>query len=280
MDSVTVTPDTFQSEVVEASQAQPVLLVFWADQVPPSVQAKAVVEGLVGQFQGKVKLALSDVAQDQTLAQHLRVQGLPAIRVVHQGKIVEQIDGPADEEQLRTLLDALTQSPADMLKAQLDQIIASEDWETALQILQQAVNEEPNNMGFRVELADVLIKKGDLDDARTVLAGIPEDAEERDRPQNRLEFVEEAAGFETLENLEIALQSDPENLELKYQFSVQLLVAGRAEEGLQAAMDILRTDREFRDDIGRLTMIRAFAMLGKGHELAGRYRRKMFNFMH
>lgn len=280
MDSVTVTPDTFQSEVVEASQAQPVLLVFWADQVPPSVQAKAVVEGLVGQFQGKVKLALSDVAQDQTLAQHLRVQGLPAIRVVHQGKIVEQIDGPADEEQLRTLLDALTQSPADMLKAQLDQIIASEDWETALQILQQAVNEEPNNMGFRVELADVLIKKGDLDDARTVLAGIPEDAEERDRPQNRLEFVEEAAGFETLENLEIALQSDAENLELKYQLSVQLLVAGRAEEGLQVAMDILRTDREFRDDIGRLTMIRAFAMLGKGHELAGRYRRKMFNFMH
>jgi putative thioredoxin len=280
MDSVTVTPDTFQTEVVEASQAQPVLLVFWADQVPPSVQTKAVVEGLVGQFQGKVKLALSDVAQDQTLAQHLRVQGLPAIRVVHQGKIVEQIDGPADEDQLRTLLDALTQSPAEMLKAQLDQIIASEDWDTALQILQQAVNEEPNNMGFRVELADVLIKKGDLDDARTVLGGIPEDAEERDRPQNRLEFVEEAAGFETLENLEIALQSDPDNLELKYQLSVQLLVAGRTEEGLQAAMDILRTDREFRDDIGRMTMIRAFAMLGKGHELAGRYRRKMFNFMH
>lgn len=280
MDSVTVNPDTFQTEVVEASQAQPVLLVFWADQVPPSVQTKAVVEGLVGQFQGKVKLALSDVAQDQTLAQHLRVQGLPAIRVVHQGKIVEQIDGPADEDQLRTLLDALTQSPADMLKAQLDQIIASEDWDTALQILQQAVNEEPNNMGFRVELADVLIRKGDLDDARTVLGGIPEDAEERDRPQNRLEFLEEAAGFEALENLEIALQSDPDNLELKYQLSVQLLVAGRTEEGLQAAMDILRTDREFRDDIGRMTMIRAFAMLGKGHELAGRYRRKMFNFMH
>jgi len=29
-----------------------------------------------------------------------------------------------------------------------------------------------------------------------------------------------------------------------------------------------------------VTMIRAFAMLGKGHELASKYRRKMFNFMH
>ena len=46
------------------------------------------------------------------------------------------------------------------------------------------------------------------------------------------------------------------------------------------AMDILRNDREFRDDIGRLTMVRIFPLLGKGNETAGRYRRKMFNFMH
>ena len=117
MDAVNITPDTCQPEVVEASQSQPVVLVFWAEQVPPSVQSKQIVDGLVGQFQGKVKLALSDVAQDQSMAQHLRVQGLPAIRIVHQGKIVEQIDGPVDEEQLRTLLDSLTQSPADLLKA-------------------------------------------------------------------------------------------------------------------------------------------------------------------
>jgi putative thioredoxin len=280
MDAVTITPDTFQAEVVEASQAQPVVLVFWAEQAPPSVHSKQIVEALVGQFQGKVKLALSDVAEDQTLAQNLRVQGLPAIRVVHQGKIVEQIDGPADEEQLRTLLESLTQSPADILKAQLEQILASEDWEMALGLLQQAVNDEPNNMGFRVELADVLVRKGDLDDARTVLASVAEETEERERPQNRLEFVEEAAGFDSIESLQSQLDSDPDSLEAKYQLSVRLLVTGQTEAGLEAAMDIMRSDREFRDDIGRLTMIRAFAMLGRGHELAGKYRRKMFNFMH
>ena len=280
MDAVNINPDTFQTEVVEASQAQPVLLLFWADQVPPSVQTKQVVEDLVGQFQGKVKLALSDVSQNQTLAQHLRVQGLPSLRIVHQGKIVEQVDGPVDEAQLRPLLDALTQSPADMLKAQLDQIVASEDWETAVGLLQQAVNEEPNNMAFRVEMADVLVRKGDLDDARTVLASIPEETEERERPQNRLEFVEEAAGFDDIATLTNKVAADANDLEAKYQLSVQLLVVGEVEAGLEAAMDILRTDREFRDDIGRLTMIRAFSMLGKGHELAGKYRRKMFNFMH
>ena len=278
--SINITPETFQTEVIERSNSVPVFVLFWADQVPPSVQVKQQLEGLVAQYGGKAAVALSDVAQDQTLAQHLRVQGLPSIRVVHKGQIVDQLDGPADEAQLRAMLDTLTQSPTDMLKSQLDQLLANGDFDTALGMLQQAVQEEPSNQGFRVELADVLVRKGDLDDARTVLASIPEDAEERDRPQNRLEFVEEAAGFESADALAAQLQSDPDNLELKYQAAIQSIVAGHYQAGLDLAMDILRTDREFRDDIGRLTMIRVFALLGKGNELATAYRRKMFNFMH
>jgi len=280
MNAMNITPESFQTEVVEASQTIPIIVLFWADQVAPSVEARQTTEALVSQYQGKAKLVLSDVSQDQTLAQHLRVQGLPAMRVVHQGKIVEQIDGPVDEAQLRAMLDTLTQSPADIMKAQLDQILASGDWDTALSLLQQAVSEEPNNMPFQVELADVLIQRGDLDDARSVLARIPEDTEDRERPQNRLEFIEEANGFDSVDSLMSQLQATPDDLELKYQLSVQYLVSGNVEQGLEAAMDILRTDREFRDDIGRVTMIRAFAILGKGHELASKYRRKMFNFMH
>ena len=222
--SINITPETFQTEVIERSNSVPVFVLFWAEQVPPSVQTKQQLEALVAQYAGKAAVALSDVAQDQTLAQHLRVQGLPSIRVVHRGQIVDQLDGPADEAQLRAMLDALTQSPTDMLKAQLDQLLDTRDFDTALAMLQQAVQEEPSNQGFRVELADVLVRKGDLDDARTVLASIPEDTDERGRPQNRLEFVEEAEGFETLDALAEQLQSDPDDLELKYQMAVQLIV--------------------------------------------------------
>ncbi len=280
MDAMNVTPETFQTEVVERSQSVPVVLLFWADQVPPSVQAKQTIENLLPAFGEKLGFAVSDVAQDQSLAQHLRVQGLPSIRIVHQGKIVDQLDGPVDESQLRTLFDALTQSPADMLKAQLDQILTAGDYDTAVQMLQQAVNEEPNNMAFRVELADVLVRKGDHDDARTVLASIPEDTAERDRPQNRLEFAEEAAGLASRAELDRELKADANNLEAKYQLCVRCVVDGDVEMALEHAMDILRTDREFRDDIGRLTMIRIFALLGKGDAVASRFRRKMFNFMH
>ena len=45
-------------------------------------------------------------------------------------------------------------------------------------------------------------------------------------------------------------------------------------------MHILQADREFRDDIGRMTMIRVMTLLPKDSDVVKRYRRRMFNFMH
>ena len=277
---INVTVETFQTDVIDKSQSIPIVVFFWAEQIPQSVQGKSLLEQLLAEYQGKFVLALSDVAIDQNLAQRLQVQGLPSIRIIHLGQIVEQIDGPADETQLRPILDGLTESAADAIKGDLDHMMATGDFAGAVAALQESIQEEPKNQALRVELADVLVRKGDLDDARTVLASVPEGAADRERPQNRLEFVEEVAAMDSMEALEQAIVNQPADLETKYQLAIQLIVAEQYEQGLDRCMDILRTDREFRDDIGRLTMIRVFNMLGKGNETAGKYRRKMFNVMH
>ncbi|MDG1125121.1 MAG: tetratricopeptide repeat protein [Pseudomonadales bacterium] len=275
-----VTVESFQTDVIDKSQSMPVVVLFWAEQIPLSVQGRALLEQLLAEYQGKFVLALSDVAIDQNLAQRLQVQGLPSIRIIHLGQMAEQIDGPADETQLRTILDGLTESAADAIKGDLDSMLASGDFAGAAAVLQESIQEEPKNQSLRVELADVLVRKGDLDDARTVLSSIPDGTADRERPQNRLEFVEEVAAMDTLEALEQAIGNAPDDLETRYQLAIHLIVAERYEEGLDSCMEILRGDREFREDIGRLTMIRVFNMLGKGNEIAGKYRRKMFNLMH
>ena len=275
-----VTVESFQTDVIEKSQSLPVVVLFWAEKIPLSLQGRALLEQLLEEYQGKFVLALSDVSIDQNLAQRLQVQGLPSIRVIHLGQIAEQIDGPADETQLRTILDGLTESAADAIKGDLDSMLASGDFAGAVAVLQESIQEEPKNQSLRVELADALVRKGDLDDARTVLASIPDGTTNRERPQNRLEFVEEAAAMDSLDVLQQAISSSPDNLETRYQLAIQLIVAERYEDGLDSCMDVLRGDREFREDIGRLTMIRVFDILGKGNEIAGKYRRKMFNLMH
>ena len=267
-------------ELVERSRQVPVVVLFWTDQVPPAAETKAAFERLAQQYQGKFVLALSDVAKDQTLAQQMRVQGIPSIRAVKDGQLAEQMDGPQGENALRQLIDRLTQSPADALKGQLEHYLELEDFDGALAVLKEAIAAEPNNAGFKVEWADLLLVKGDVDGGRTVLNTIPEDTDDRERPATRLEMLEEAAGMGELGDALNDVSANDADLDARYRASVLLTRERRYEEALDQAMEILRQDREFREDAGRLTMIRIMALMGKGSEVAKRYRRRMFNTLH
>lgn len=275
-----VTAENFQADVVERSQQAPVVLLFWAQEVMPSAQLRSDLENVARAYQGKVFVGLVDVARDPTLAQHLRVQGLPSMRVVQGGQLVHQLDGPQTEAALRALLDQLTLSSAEVLREELGVLLETGQWDRAMAMLQQAITEEPQNQGFRVELADLLARRGQVDEARQVLAGVPDETEERDRPRSRIEFLEEVGALEPADVLMARVTADPTDLEARYGLAVHAAAQGDCEDALEQALAILQADREFRDDIGRLTMIRVFHLLGKGSELASRYRRRMFNFMH
>lgn len=271
---------TFQTDVVERSRQMPVVIVFWTDQVAPAVDTKAVLERLAAQYQGKFALALSDIAKDQTLAQQLRVQAVPSIRVIRDGQLAEQMEGPQGEGVLRQMIDALTQSPSEALQGQLAAHLAAEDYDAALAVLQQAINAEPNNAGFKVEWADVLLLQGDLPGARTVLGTIPEDTPERERPAKRLELLEEAAGMGKVGAVLAEVEQDEANLDARYRAAVLLAAERRYEDALEQALAILMQDRKFREDAGRLVMVRIMSLMPKGSEIAKRYRRRMFNFLH
>ncbi len=275
-----VEPSSFQTDVIDRSKQTPVIVLFWTDQVAPSAETKATLERLASQYQGKFALALSDVAKDQTLAQQLRVQGIPSIRVIDNGQLAEQLEGPQDEAALRQLIDRMTQSPSDLLRQQLASYLEAEDFDGALDVLRQAIEAEPNNAGFKVEWADLLLIKGDLDDARTVLATIPEDTNDRERPANRLILLEEAAAMGDLDAALATVAADQDDLDARYRAAVLLTRERRYPEALDHTLAILQRDRKFREDAGRETMIRIMSLLGKGSKITKRYRRQMFNFLH
>ena len=276
---VEVSPENVR-ELIDKSQSSVVVFLFWTDQMPQSIGTKDALNAVAPGYAEKVTFGLIDVAKDASIAQQLGVRGIPSIRVIKEGKIADQLDGPQTEQQLREFLDPHTLSGADILKQQIADSVAEEDWDNALAVLQQAISEEPTNHLFRVECADVMVLKGDLQAAKQILDTVPEAVGERKRPETRLEMSQEAAGMGTLEEVETEIEKDPSNLELLYNLSIHQAVARKYEDALQSAMTILQTDRTFREDIGRETMVRIFNLLGNDSPIAKNYRRKMFAFMH
>ena len=92
--------------------------------------------------------------------------------------------------------------------------------------------------------------------------------------------MQESAGMPKMEELEQTEITEFNRLEVSYSKAIWFVAAEKYEQALDLCLEILSTDREFRDDIGRLTMIRIFDLMDKGDELASVYRRKMFNLMH
>ncbi|HAK52257.1 MAG TPA: hypothetical protein DCM54_10205 [Gammaproteobacteria bacterium] len=281
---VEVNAENFQSEVVEKSANTPVLLEFYADSAEPSQKFAPVLRQLAEEYQGKFLLARVDVQANQPLVQQLQVRTLPTVKVIFQGKMVQDIEGPQEPAALRTMLDQLTMSPMERVREQIDLLLANGQRQQAIEMLQQVIGEEPNNYVLHAELCDLLIMEGRVDEAQQILAALPADTPGIDKPKNRLQFIELASSLPPIAELQSQLDGDGDgdgtNLQLRMNLAYRLIADDQVEAALEQLLEILKLDREWEEQKARTTMIQVFDLLGKGNEIATAYRRKMFTFLH
>ncbi|MBD3647037.1 MAG: tetratricopeptide repeat protein, partial [Pseudomonadales bacterium] len=217
---IEVSIQNFQSEVVEKSKQTPVFLEFYAEGAEPSDQVAPVLRRLAQEYQGKMLLARVDIKENPQIVQQLGVRTLPALKIIYQGQMVQDLEGPqVEESKLRQILDQITMSPVERVREQISLLVEQGDRTGAINLLQQAISEEPNNHGLHTELCDLLIMEDRVDEARQILAGLPADAEGIDKPKARLEFLEEGEALPPVEDLRGQVEASPDDLELRYQLA-------------------------------------------------------------
>jgi putative thioredoxin len=69
-------------------------------------------------------------------------------------------------------------------------------------------------------------------------------------------------------------------MSLRYRLGAVYVLNNRMQDAMDAFMFILEHDREFRDDIGRRSLLAVFDILGNEDERVQHYRRQLFNAMH
>jgi thioredoxin 1 len=103
----TATQDTYQDEVVTASQEQPVLVDFWGPACVPCRQMLPWVEELAERTAGSLKIVKVNAEENRKLCMDLRVGGLPTAVIYHDGAEVQRLSGPGCNP--RTIAEALRQ---------------------------------------------------------------------------------------------------------------------------------------------------------------------------
>lgn len=100
---LTFTRDNFEKEVLQSDI--PVLVDFWASWCGPCRMVSPIVDQLVNDFQGKVKVGKVNVDEQGELAEKYRIMTIPTLMVFKGGNVVDNIVGVRAKEEFANMLN-------------------------------------------------------------------------------------------------------------------------------------------------------------------------------
>ncbi len=124
----------------------------------------------MGATGGRVELAKVDVDANPRISATFQVQSIPAVYALKDRRVVDSFVGALPEAAVSEFVARL--APAE---SEADRLVAQGDEES----LRQALELEPGHPAAVVALAELLVERGEGDEALALLGRIPETAEVR-----------------------------------------------------------------------------------------------------
>jgi putative thioredoxin len=277
------TQANFENDVINASFDQPVLVDFWATWCEPCKTLGPLIEKVVAEYNGTVRLAKVDCDKEQQLAAMFGVRSIPTVVLVREGQLVDGFTGALPEAQLREFLARHAQ-PGEALP--VDEAFeaaprVAETPEQAIARIQQAIAQAPDKADLKLDLALALMRAGNVDGARAELDALPANLASDDRARRlrgQLELADALKDAPSAAELERRVASDPADLAARDLLGLRLLIGGDPAGGLEHLLGVLKADRTWNDGQAKKHLVTAFNVLDDA-DLVGTYRRRMSSLL-
>jgi putative thioredoxin len=280
------TTQTFMRDVIEESKRQPVLVDFWATWCGPCKQLTPVLEKVVRNAKGKVKLAKMDIDKYPDIPGQMGIQSIPAVIAFVNGQPADGFMGALPESQVVQFLERLTKGKIggedkDLLAA-ADAALAAGDSAGAAQIYAQLLAADSGNIAAMAGLARCYIETGALDQARQTLAMVPE-AKRTDAAvaaaQAALDLAEQAKSIGPVADLEAKVAANPLDHQARFDLAVALNAKGKRLEAAQQLLDIVKRDRTWNEDGARKQLVQFFEAWGPADEATVEGRKRLSSIL-
>jgi putative thioredoxin len=278
----------FAKDVLEASRTVPVIVDFWAPWCGPCKTLQPIIEKVVTEAKGAIKLVKINIDQNQMLAQQLRIQSIPAVYAFFGGRPVDGFMGAVPEGQVREFVNRLVEATggaaangADDLNAALEhatQAVADGDFQLAAQIYSEVLEVAPDNLAALAGLARCYAQEGQAEQARAVLAKVPmKDKGNADivAVQAQLDLAEAAKAAGPIGELKAKAETDPKDFQARLDLAMAYWAAEQKQEAIDELLAMIKLDRNWNEAAARQQLLKFFEALGFTDPLAVAGRKRL-----
>ena len=265
----------FERAVIDRSKQVPVVVDFWAPWCGPCRTLGPLLERLADEHAGAFVLARVNTDENPGLAGAFRVQSIPMVIGVRDGKLAGHFVGALPENGVRDFLAQLMPTDAERLADEGATLLASGQTGEAEAAFRRALEADARADGALVGLATILSQRDGAEEALALLdrVGPGPRRQEADRLAAALRVRQSGGADEAA--LRARVDANANDLDARFALAQALAAAARYDQALEHYLAIVKKDRGFQDDGARKAMIDLFDLLGPGNELADRYRSEL-----
>lgn len=278
--SLAITLENFQQVIIEESKNQLVLVDFWAQQIPESVELRDKLTAALANHGDTILFATVDCETQGQIAQQFGIQGLPTAVLVKDGQPLDGLTGPQTDESINEFLAKYLPKQQDLLLVQAKDLLAEGNVAEAFPIISQAYQLDNERADIKLVLSNVYIQTGKITEAESLLKSIKMIDQDSDYQSlmAKLELAMQAADSPEIQALEQQLLNEPDNVELQQKLAAQYSQVNRNEDALTILFRLVQ--KNGADIASKDLLLDVLKSLPDGDALASKYRRKLYTLMY